>query len=487
MVDSNKLDSFFDNRHKFEPDEYVLTKRKIEWRRLLKITLPCLAAALFGVMVVMPNIKKSVEITSDITVPRKGEMEKLHIEQTEFNTIDSKNRINKIVADHVDELKAGSQVYKIYKPKGKIPTDNGYIDITSDMGFFNQNKNLLRLAKNVKAVIENDTVVTTERANYDFNKEKGWGNVAVRAEGKWGTMDAEAFTYDKIAEVLVLKGKNKINSSRGIMTADKETQVYQRENKTVSLGNAHIIRDQNDLQADKIVGWFSKNNKKDLEQAAAYGNVVIQTAKENIKGGEGYYYADEGKIEIYAETRDTKNPRKSVMIKQDDNTLHAKQVTVYTSKDGKNELQKVVAVGEVVVKTQEETITGNKGIYEPQKNKVEVFAANVPVEIVQGENVLHAQKVEVRLSKGRKQEIEQAIAIGEVEVITPKGSAWGDKGIYNPLEHKVELFENVRLEQNGNFIIGAYAETDLETSVSRISGDDTTNGRISGTFYKKRK
>lgn len=487
MVDSNKLDSFFDNRHQFDPEERMLPKRKVEWRRLFKITLPCLAAALLGVMVVMPNIKKSVEITSDVTVPRKGEMEKLHIEQTEFNTIDSKNRVNKIVADHVDELKAGSQTYKIHNPKGKIPTDNGHVDITSDVGYFNQNTNLLRLTKNVKAVIENDTVVTTEKANYDFNKEKGWGNAAVRAEGEWGTMDAEAFTYDKIAEVLVLKGKNKINSTRGVMTSDSETQVYQKENKTVSVGNAHIVRDQSNLYADKIIGWFSKSAKKDLERAEAYGNVVIQTPKETIKGGEGYYFANEGKIEMYAETKDTKNPRKSVTVEQGENTLRAKQITVFVSKDGKNELQKVIAFGDVVVKTPEETITGNKGVYEPQKNKVEVFASKVPVEIVQGENVLHAQKVEALLSKGKKQEIQQAIAVGEVEVITPKGSAWGDKGIYSPLEHKVELFENVRLEQDGNFIIGAYAETDLETSVSRISGDDTTNGRISGTFYKKRK
>lgn len=487
MVDSNKLDTFFDNRQQFEAEKYAQPKRSVAWRRLFKITLPCIAAALLGLMVVMPNIKKSVEIKSDVTVPRKGEMEKLHIEQTEFNTVDSKNRVNKIVADHVDEIKAGSQKYKIRNPKGKIPTDNGFVDITSKTGYFNQKNNVLHLVEDVKAVIENDTVVTTTKATYDFNKEKGWGKEAVKAKGSWGTMDAEAFTYDKVAEILVLKGKNKINSTRGIMTADKETRVYQKENKTVSLGNAHIIRDQSNLYADKIIGWFGKNSKKDLERAEAYGNVVIQTPKETIKGGEGYYYANEGKIEMFADTKTAKNPRNLVSVKQGENTLQAKQVTVFVSKDGKNEVQKVVATGKVVVKTPEETISGEKGIYEPRQNKVEMFGSGVPVEIVQGENTLHAQKVEALLSKGSKQEIEQAIAIGEVEVLTPKGSAWGDKGIYNPQEHKVELFENVRIEQDGNFIIGAHAETDLETSVSRISGDDTTNGRISGTFYKKRK
>ncbi len=83
--------------------------------------------------------------------------------------------------------------------------------------------------------------------------------------------------------------------------------------------------------------------------------------------------------------------------------------------------------------------------------------------------------------------LKYAVATGEVEIVTPKGSAWGERGIYSPTENKIELFENVRLEQNGNFIAGAHAITDLETSVSRISGDETTGGRIRGTFYKKRK
>ena len=94
-------------------------------------------------------------------------------------------------------------------------------------------------------------------------------------------------------------------------------------------------------------------------------------------------------------------------------------------------------------------------------------------------------RVEAYLDQNR--DLKYAVATGDVEVITPKGSAWGDRGIYNPQEHKVDLYENVRLEQNGNYITGAHAETDLETSVSRITGDETTGGRIHGTFYKKRK
>jgi hypothetical protein len=50
----------------------------------------------------------------------------------------------------------------------------------------------------------------------------------------------------------------------------------------------------------------------------------------------------------------------------------------------------------------------------------------------------------------------------------------------------VELWDNVEISQDGNFVRGGHAETDLKTSVSRITGKQKGE-RISGTLYKKRK
>jgi len=485
MIDSEKLDAFFEGNRSLGFERPTKHKRSIDWRRLLKILFPCLAACLFGLMVVMPNIKKSVDLSDNITLPRKGEMEKLHIEQTVFNTTDSKNRVNKILADIVDEIKPGSQTYRITEPKAIIPTDHGQADITADVGYFNQKTNTLRLEKNVKAVVDNDTVITTSSAVYDFKKERGFGKEVVHAKGSWGTMRAEAFHYDKIKQILVLEGKNVIKTPRGILKADKESRIYQQQNKSISVGNAVIIQNENRLSAEQVVGWFSKNSKKELERAEAYRKVRITTPNEVITGGEAYYDALSGKIRIYGFSRARKMPGKYVYILQGDSKLKAHEVVAYISKDGKNELQKVIATGGVTVRTAEESIIGEKGIYEPQSGKIEMFGSRHPVVVKKEDKRLRAQKIEAYLDEGK--DLKYAIATGDVEVVTPKGSAWGDRGIYNPREQKVELFENVRLEQNGNFITGAYAQTDLNTSISRITGDETTGGRIRGTFYKKRK
>lgn len=488
MFDSQKIDSYFDGNNAYNAHSERTSVRGVAWRRLIKLTLPCLAAILLGLLVVMPNIKKSVDLNNNITMPRKNEMEQLHIEETVFNVTDNKNRVNKIVADSVDETEAGSQIYKIINPKGAIPTDTGKTDISADIGFFNQQNNVLDLEKNVKAVVNEDTLITTEAATYDFDNDKGWGNVAVKAEGDWGTMNADSFAYDAAKEILTLKGKHRITTERGILTAEKETLVYRNENKTVSLGNAVITQKDKKLYADKIVAFFGESSKKELERAEAYGNVRIISPKETITGDKGKYDARKGEIEMFSGTGAGK---KFVTVLQGENELQAKHLKLYLDSGNANELKEVIAYDAVTVQTPKEIIFGNEGYYMPKAGKIEIYgtaknakAQKDMVVIRQGENTLFARKAEAFLDKNNQ--IKYAVAEGNVEIDTPKGSAWGDKGIYNPVENKVELFDNVRLEQDGNFIFGAHAETDLETSVSRISGDETTGGRIRGTFYKKK-
>lgn len=494
MFDSKKIDSYFDNKQNFELSDTGMQHKSVSWRRLFKLTLPCVAAALLGVMVVIPNIRKSVDLQDNITVPRKGEMEKLHIEQTVFNSTDNKNRVNKIVADSVDETSPGSKLMKIVNPRGSIPTDSGVAEITASEGFFNQNNNVLNLSSDVRAVVNNDTVITSEEANYDFGNEYGWGEKDIKAKGEWGNLTAKAFTYDKDKEILTLKGYNRINSKGSTLSANDVTVIYQNENKTVSTGKASFSQNDKRLFADKIIAYFTESGKKELVRAEAFGNVVVKTPKETVTGKEGYYNPQIGEIVLYGSAKNDKSGKGYVSIHQGNNVLYAKKITAYSDTTGKKDMRKVIALGNVKIVTPNETATGKEGHYYPQVGEVQLFGnfSTEPhktghVTIKQGENTLRAEKITAYLDKDGKGDLVKAVAVGKVYVDTPKGSAKGDKGIYNPKENKVELFDNVRIEQNGNFIEGAHAQTDLLTSVSRITGDENTGGRIRGTFYKVRK
>ncbi len=492
MFDSQKIDSYFDDKAAYSSRSLTSKHKQVAWRRLFKLILPCLAAILLGVLVVIPNIKKNTDLKSAATMPRKNEMEQLHMEETIFNITDNKNRVNKIVADSVDEVEAGSQRYKIINPKATLPTDTGTTDISADVGFFNQQNNVLELKKNVRTKAEKNTLITTESAIYDFDNDKGWGDAPVAAKGDWGTMTAAAFTYDKINELLVLKGKHQIITERGILTAEEQTQIFRNENKTISHGNAMVTQNDKKLYADKIVAYFTESSKKELLRVEAYGNVRLVSPKETIIGAKGMYDVSRGVVEMYADNNHNKTNANYVLAKQGKNELRAKYLQLNLSGTEHKEISKVYATGNIMVQTPSEIITGSEGYYFPQIGKLELYGITkgAPehrqmVVIKQGENVLFARRVEVWLD--RNNQITQAKAFDSVEIETPKGLAFGDRGVYNPEQKKVELFDNVRLEQNGNFIFGAHAETDLETSVSRITGNETTGGRIRGTFYKKRK
>ena len=157
-------------------------------------------------------------------------------------------------------------------------------------------------------------------------------------------------------------------------------------------------------------------------------------------------------------------------------------------------MQKAIAVGSVRIVTPSEIASGKEGHYNPITGEVVLYGdyltephKNGFVTIKQGENVLKAEKIIAYLNQRGKRDLQKAVAIGNVTVTTPSGKASGDRGVYSPAENKVELFDNVKIEQNGNFVKGAHAETDLSTSISRITGDENTGGRIHGIFYKTRK
>lgn len=174
---------------------------------------------------------------------------------------------------------------------------------------------------------------------------------------------------------------------------------------------------------------------------------------------------------------------------QNNSNIFADKIVAYFSKRGKKEIVRAEAFGNVIIKTAKETAKGEKGVYNLQTGEVVLFGngKNGLVSVERENNVLRAEKITAYLDKNSSGKIQKAVASGRVEVITPKGFAKGDRGIYNPNTDKVELFDNVRIEQNGNFIEGAYAQTDLATSVSKIMGSSATKGRIYGTFYKTRK
>ena len=299
MFDSKKLDSYFDGNNTFVSHRHKKSAFTFSWNRFIRLGFPCIAAALLGLMVVLPNIKKSAEIENNITLPRKNEMEKLHVEQVVMNSTDKKNRVSTVWSDNMDELEVGSDEIKISSPRAEIPSDNGLIKISSDIGFVNQKTKVLRLKDNVKITDEKGNIVNTSDATYEFETEYGYGDDEVQAEGNWGTLTAEKFNYDKNSGVLTLIGKTVIETTNGTLISHNQTKYFQNEDKTESEGKAMVKKDDKTLYADKITNYFSGGAKKELKKTEAVGNVEIVTPKGRVKGNRADYNLNTGAAEVF--------------------------------------------------------------------------------------------------------------------------------------------------------------------------------------------
>ena len=176
--------------------------------KLAKLAFPSLAAALIGVLLIFPYLKNDTkDFRLDITRPKKGELEKLHVENTVFYITDKDNKVNNFIAQNIDETTPGSKIVKLTNPEGLLPLDNDrWVSIKAPLGFFNQKTNLLELQKNIELFYSEGMNITTSSAFFDFNKSRSYGKKAINGQGFLGDIQATGFEYSSTTDILIFNG-----------------------------------------------------------------------------------------------------------------------------------------------------------------------------------------------------------------------------------------------------------------------------------------
>lgn len=135
------------------------------------------------------------------------------------------------------------------------------------------------------------------------NTDQAWGDKAV---------------YDIDQATLVLTGKHmKLTTPQNVMTAKDAMEYHSQTRMSVGRGDATVIniKDGRQINADVLVGYSSpddqkkpeqKNNVTDnkksddltksgkLEKVNAFGNVVVRTQSETVRGDRGVYVPNTG-------------------------------------------------------------------------------------------------------------------------------------------------------------------------------------------------
>lgn len=213
MFDKNKIDRYFnaDAEAMFSATTPKVSKHT-RFVRIAKLVLPSAAAILIGLLLIFPSLKKDArEFKLDITRPKQGELEKLHVENTVLYITDKNNKINNFIAERIDETSPGSKLIKLIKPEGLLPVgDANWASIKAPTGYYDQNRNVILLTDNVELFYSEGMTVYTFDADYDFKTGHGIGVNQVKAQGYFGDLIADGFEFYNHEDLLIFTGHNDI-------------------------------------------------------------------------------------------------------------------------------------------------------------------------------------------------------------------------------------------------------------------------------------
>ena len=213
MIDHNKIDSYFNQDKALttaakHPEE----QRHTRMVHLAKLLLPGLAAVLISLLLIIPSLQQyKYDFKIDITKPKAGEMEKLHMENTVFDITDKDNQVQHFSARNIDETAPGSKLIKLTGPEGTIPAANQeWLNIKSPTGYFDQNANTLKLQDGVEMFYSEGMNVEIPDFIFDFHQQYGHSQSHVSGQGVFGSIEAEGIEYYKKKSLLIFTGKTYI-------------------------------------------------------------------------------------------------------------------------------------------------------------------------------------------------------------------------------------------------------------------------------------
>jgi len=214
--------------------------------------------------------------------------------------------------------------------------------------------------------------------------------------------------------------------------------------------------------------------------------------------------------------------RGDAVAKQGTSEIHADTLTASyadTGAKGSMDISRIDAAGNVLVKSDTTTATGQQGYYDVKagyaeltgnglmlktptdtvtardkltysntKNEMDAYGA---AKAVRGEDVIVADRLTGRFEKDATtgaSKMKELEATGHVTITTPTEVLHGDNGVYDAVKNIATITGNVRIDRGESFITGTRGEVDLNTNISRMFGGGTaaggaSDGRVRGVFY----
>ena len=459
MFETHKIDTFFTgDKNLFDKDEEIFISRRTKVVRFLKLFLPCLTATLLGVGVALFNFD-TTQPTLSVDKDDNFYFEKFRMKNTVFEVTDEDNQFSILKAKTVEENKPGSKIYELEKPDAKTIDGDKTITLKANNGVYNQNNEELFLEGDVESLYDEQMLIKTNSANYNFKTEKGSGKEKITGEGENKNFSAIGFSFDKKNNILTLNKDVYLKSDNLSLTTPKQATLY--INKNMFIANDAVVKKDNDsLEGNELKVFFKDTKNFEILKAFSKGNTKIKTNKKTATADRGEYFADKNIANLYDNVR----------VRDDSGyDARAKKGTYYLTKNN------FVLDDDVKIVKGANTAYTDKAIFYQDKKEFH-FLGNI--KIINGKNVAYTDKAIYYQNK------DEFHFFGNVKINQQDTTATSKKGIYFVKKNIVELIDNVIIEKNGNMVRGDKAISDFNTSKSKLIAKK--GGRISGKLIESK-
>jgi lipopolysaccharide export system protein LptA len=221
------------------------------------------------------------------------------------------------------------------------------------------------------------------------------------------------------SKVYVARGNAVVKRGDITVRAETLTAYYRTKKEKKGDGNGAGAGDTPKAKPTGFAGAIAGGGA-DVYKVTAEGNVRIVQADKNIAGDYGVYNLDSGIFRLTgkhvsmetAKEKITANRKIEYRTKQkiaivegnaiahkDDKKVRADRFTAFfaNGKDGKLEIQRVIAEGNVVITTPTEVATADRGIYNHKSGIAQLIGS---VKLTRGDNQLNGDRAEVNLKTG---------------------------------------------------------------------------------------
>ena len=235
-------------------------------------------------------------------------------------------------------------------------------------------------------------------------------------------------------------------SSQPIEIKADDALEWDRENQTYTAqGKAVATQGDTSVHAETLIADYKKGEDGSIQiwKLTALKGVELRAPEGTAFGDKAIYLIEDGRAEMTGEKLTLKNPDQIITAKD--------RFEYYADED------KFIAIGDVIVKREEDTLKADKAI---------TF---------------------FKTDENEERTLDRLEAEGNVEIITPEETLTGRVGNYDPQSEIAELIGNVKIVRGPNVLTGNRATADLKTNISRVYGAPKAGERVKGIFFPQNK